>query len=532
MNSKMIKGAVIIGIAGIVVKVLGAFFRIPVINWIGDDGMAYYGVAYSIYAVLIVLATAGLPVAISRLVSENIAQKRYLNAHKVFKVSLTMMSTLGATLFVLCYLGADIMSKMVGLPEAATAVRAISPALFFVPVLASFRGYFQGRQNMNPTAVSELAEQLIRVFVGLFLAWNLLKSGLPKAAAGATFGATAGAAGALCIILIIFFFNKKPIHTKIIRHDQTEEDTKVIIRQILTVAIPILIGSEVMPIMNFIDTGIITNRLVASGWSPDKAKTLFGMLSGQCNTLIGFPQIFTQAVAISLVPAVASEYAIGKIKNVRDNIYIGKRMTMIMAFPCALGMIALAKPILILLFRRNIATVDIASVTLSVMAVGIVFVASVQTSTGVLQAIGKQKIPVYTLIIGAVIKLVLSYVFVGIPSINVVGAAISSVIAYATVAVLNGIYIKKHLGIEFEFKQTYIKPLIASICMGIVAFLTYKAVNLIAGNSISTVIAILMGVVSYGTIIIALKAVTHDELSSMPMGSKLNRIIGKFIKWE
>lgn len=172
VGNKFLKGAAVLALAGILMKVLGAVFRIPLTNMIGTDGMSYYGVAYSIYGALVVLATAGIPVAISRLVSENIAINRYRNAHRVFRVALVMMTGIGLITFLICFFGAEMIASLVKNPEAALAVRATAPALLLVPMFSTFRGYFNGRQNMNPTAISELTEQLVRCGVGLYLAYR------------------------------------------------------------------------------------------------------------------------------------------------------------------------------------------------------------------------------------------------------------------------------------------------------------------------------------------------------------------------
>lgn len=215
-NNKFLKGAAVLGIAGVIVKIIGAVFRIPLTNWIGQDGMSYYGCAYPIYSLFLTVSTAGIPVAISKMVSERITVRNYGGAHKVFKVSLGLLAGLGAVSFLICYLGADFIAGTVqNNPEAASSIRAISLALLFVPILSAFRGYFQGRQNMNPTAVSELTEQTVRAAVGLTLAYSFLTVGLPQAAAGATFGASAGSFAAMVVIALIYVLSRKTIYLKI-----------------------------------------------------------------------------------------------------------------------------------------------------------------------------------------------------------------------------------------------------------------------------------------------------------------------------
>ena len=521
MNSKVIKGAAIIGVAGVIVKVLGAFFRIPLTNWLGADGMAYYGYAYTIYGALVVLATAGLPVAISRLVSENIAVKQYRNAHKVFHISMIMMFLLGAGLFLICFLGAKPLTTLLG-----------NAALLFVPLLSALRGYFQGRQNMNPTAISEITEQLVRIISGLLLAYILLPKGLVKASAGAAFGASIGSLAGLLLVALIYLINKPVIQHKIQRYDQSVEETRAIVKSIVVIAIPIIIGSEIMPIMNMVDTGVIMRRLQATGFSFDESKHLYGLISSYCSTLIGFPQIFTQAVAISLVPAIARYFTLEDKEEVHKHISLGYRLTMLLAFPCAVGIFVLAKPVLLLLYPAKPAEVDEAKVTMMIMAVGIVGLALSQTSTGVLQAIGKQIVPVKHIAIGMVVKIILTYILVGINVLNINGAAISTIVAYVISFTLNNMAVKRYSGTKIDHVQTYVKPFIASAVMGIGVFLMYKLMRMVVGNSISTLVAIMIGVLIYGVLIIFLKVVTPDELETLPMGSKLNRLIRKFIRWE
>ncbi len=529
-GNKFIKGAAVLGIAGVVIKLLGAVFRIPLTNWIGADGMSYYGFAYTIYGALLVLSTAGIPVAISRMVSERIAVGEYRNAHKVFKVATSLLFGIGIVSFAACFFGGEVITKTLGNPDAAYAVKAISPALLFVPLFSAFRGYFQGRQNMNPTAISEITEQLIRVIVGLALAYKLLDTGLKEAAAGASFGASAGSIAGLGIIVVIYLLNRKVIHRKIDLNNQQVEETGVILRKIVGIAIPIIIGSEIMPIMTLIDTGIIMTRLQATGWSYAEAKTLYGLLSGFCNSLIAFPQVFTQAVAVSLVPAIAAAFKVRNSRGVQEHIQLGYRTTMIMAFPCALGIFALAEPIMILLYPEQKASAVAAVPTLMIMAISVIFLAITQTSVGVLQSIGKQMLPVIHLAIGCVGKVILTFILVGIHDINIKGAAIGTMFAYVVALILNNRSVKQYTGVKFDYDLTYVRPCVASVLMGICAFAAHKLTCGFLGNSVATLFAIMVGVVVYVILIFMLKAITLDEVETMPGGTKLSKILKRFVK--
>ena len=530
-GNKFIKGAAILGIAGVVIKLLGAVFRIPLTNLIGDRGMSYYGVAYTIYGALLVLSTAGIPVAISRMVSERIAVGEYRNAHKVFKVATSLLFGIGILSFSVCYFGGEAITAGIGNPDAALAVKAIAPALLFVPLFSAFRGYFQGRQNMNPTAISEITEQLVRVIVGLYLAYTLLDKGLKEAAAGASFGASAGSIAGLGIIVVIYLLNRRTIHRKIDLNNQHVEATSVILRKIIAISVPIIIGSEIMPIMTLIDTSIIMTRLQATGWTPQEAESLYGLLSGFCNSLIAFPQVFTQAVAVSLVPAIAAAFKVRDRAGVQENIQMGYRMTMIMAFPCAFGIFALAEPIMLLLYPAQKASAVAAVPTLMVMAISVIFLAITQTSVGVLQSIGKQMVPVGHLAIGCVGKVIVTYILVGIHDVNIKGAAFGTMLAYVVALVLNNRSVREYTGVKINYNMTYVRPCIAAAIMGVCAFAAHKLLmGLLHSNSIATLLAIVIGAGVYVILIFTVKAITMEEVERMPGGNKLAKVLRKFVK--
>lgn len=529
-TNKVVKGAAVIGIAGIIVKIMGGFFRIPLTNWIGDEGMSYYGFAYNIYGALLVLATAGFPVAISRLVSESIAKNEYKNAHKIFVTSMKIMVTLGIIFSGVCFFAARQITGFFGNPDAAPALKAIAPALLIVPMQASFRGYFQGRQNMNPTAVSEIMEQFVRVITGLLLAYHFMKVGLAQAAAGAAFGAAAGTCASLVLLLIIYFGSRNAIHKKIDLGNQKTLETIELAKKIIYIAVPIIIGAELVPIMNIIDMGVIMKRLQATGWSYQESKEMYGLISGFCVPLIAIPQIFTQAVSVSLVPAISRAAALDNHEEVNDNIALGYRITSIMAFPCALGILALAEPILFLLYPMQKESASAAAPTLMILAVTVLTLAASQTSTGILQALGRQTVPVKNLFIGCIFKVVITFVLVGIPGVNIKGAAIGTFVAEAISFVLNDRAIVGETGAKIRYSITYIRPAIAAGVMGLVVFGVHTGCSLFIGNSLSTLIAIMIGVLIYLVLIFKLKAITLDEVAKFPKGEKLAKVIEKIIR--
>ena len=527
----MIRGAVVIGAAGIMVKIIGVFFRIPLTNWIGELGMSYYQVAYTIYSALLIMATAGFPIALSRMISENVAMGRNRNAYRIFRVFLILMGVVGTLLFLLCYFGADAISAFVGNPLAASAVKSIAPAILILSLLSAYRGYFQGRQNMNPTALTQILEQLIRVIVGLTLTGILIKGGLERAAAGAAFGATAGATAALVFIAFIFILHKKSINKRITLGDQSCDDVTAIIRKILILAIPIIIGAEVIPIMNGLDLVMVTRRLQATGWSEAEAQSLYAVLSAFCSSLVGIPHVFIQSIAISIVPAIASATARNSVNEVRENVSLGYKLMMLISAPCAFGMLFLARPILYLMYPMRIEGAEIAVVPLMILSLSIIFISIYNTTTGILQAVNKQWLPALHLAIGALIKIPILFVTVGIESLNIRGACVSTVVAFVVAAYLNTRAVEKHTGVKAEI-GVLLKPVLVSVIMGLVAFLCQKGLAHIIGGRVATVFAVLVGVIIYLVLAVTCRLVSAQELRMLPKGRKINAAIGRFIDWE
>ena len=525
------QGAIILGAAGIFIKILGAVFRIPLANMIGPLGMSYYQSAYPVYVLFLTLATTGIPIAISKMVSERIATDNYYEASKVFKVSFIPLALIGVTSTAICLFGAEIITEIVGVPEARYSMRAIAPALMIVSVMAAFRGYFQGMQNMKLTAVSQSVEQLVRVTCGLFLAFYFLRAGLQYSAAGAAFGATAGAVAGLICVLAIYFKNRPGLLLKIAGSRSANGDSvKNILVRIIIFAVPITIGASIMPIMNIIDLGMVVRVLTSAGYDGELAKVMYGELSGMVGPLISLPQVLTQAVSMSLVPAISIAYKNGDVSFMHENIKWGLRCALIIGLPCAFGLMILSEQIMVMVYPLQRASAVSAAEILFIMGIGVVFLATVQTLTGVLQGIGKQRLPVRNLAIGAAVKLVLSYNLIKTPGIGAKGAAVGTVAAFMIASILNMIEVRRHTAVKLDLVMTYVKPAFAAITMAAAVWSSYKAFGLFLGNAPATLISIVLGAAIYFFMIFVFKAITKDELLKFPKGGKLVKIVDKFVK--
>lgn len=520
-KDNFLKGAFILGSAGIVVKIMGAFFRIPLGRFLGGEGIGYYQVGYTVFNFLMAFTVAGFPTAISKLVSEKRAKHDYKGAHKIFKTSFYLLLGLGITgTIVLALITPYLVNNVFGTPNSFYAVFAMAPALFFLCILAAFRGYFQGTKNMKPTAISQVVEQFARVTVGIGLALFLLnKFDIRFAAAGASFGATVGGAAGLLMMLYIYNNSKNSLFPKDVVHIQSGEQTsKQIIKNILKISIPISLGAAVMPLINMLDTFIVLRRLQDIGFSASEATRLFGQLSGMANTLINLPQVITVAIAMSIVPVIAEAAEISDLDSVRDNTKSGVKLALLVGLPASVGLASLATPIMMMLFPNEPAS---AGQVLLFLSFGVLFLTQLQTLTGVLQGLGKPHIPVINLLIGAGFKLVITYTLTGIPHINVKGAAIGTVFAYFIAFMLNLISVKKATGVTFDFTEFILKPVLSAGTMGMIVIVAYKQLLPFLGNSLSTVIAIGMGGLVYFIMLFKTRTIVKDDIELLPKGERI-----------
>ncbi len=524
-SALLMKGATILVIAGIVSKIFGAIFRIPLTNMIGAEGQAYYSAAYAVYNLLFVIATAGFPVAISRMVSSRIAEGDFINAHKSYKLAMKVSWALGIISFIVMFFGAGAIASAYKNPGAEASMKAISVALLFTPVVASMRGYYQGRQNMKPTGITEVIEQMMRVAVGLTLAYMFYKTNLQYAAAGATFGASAGIIAALVAMAVIYARDKEP-RSKLLEGSVVKAETdKKRLKELFAFLIPITIGASVMPIMFNIDAGIIVRRLLATGWDPVMAKKLYGLMGGFCDPIINLPNIFIDAICISLMPAVTTAFTLNNKKDMDDHIKTGLKTMMIITYPCAIGLIVLAKPILTMLYYRKYDEALLAVPALQILALSIITLSIMRTLQSCLQGIGKMMLPVYNLFIGAIVKAVSSYILLGIPAVNINGAAIGSVLAYVTAGILNFRALKKYTNVSLDMRSIFFRPLVAALIMGVAAIVSYKLLFLItSSNAVSTLVSVMFAAAVYFVSAFLTGAVTKDEIELIPKGDLIYRL--------
>lgn len=524
-NRNFVRGAAMLGVAGIIVKIVGAAFRIPLGNWIGAVGMSYYQTAYPIYNWLLVVSTAGIPTAIAKMISEKDAVGDRAGVHQIFRTAFWLLLCIGFGTMVLLILGSRWLCDVVKNPDAVYSMITIAPALLFVSLMSVYRGYFQGLQEMKAYAASQVVEQVFRVGVGLGMAFYLYRISIPYAAAGATFGATLGSmVGAAFMFWCYRRFKKQ--QEPVVSEDFERESTGDIIRRMVSIAVPVTIGASVLPIMNLIDLGIVMNRLTEIGMG-DVAKNLYGQLTGYAATVVNLPMIVTAAIQISLVPAI-SQFAVHNAKKELDNmIETGIRMGLIIALPSTLGLVVLAKHIMLLLYPMQLQDAISAGNILTVLGWGVLGLSMFQVLTGILQGLGKPWIPARNLAVAAALKLVLSYFLVGIPTLNIMGAAGSTAAAFGLAALLNYFSLRRLSPHRMNVNQVLLKPLIASGAMVVTALASYSLFAGIVGNSIATLASVLLSGIVYLVILIMVGGLTEEDYTLLPGGRKLRKLAEK-----
>lgn len=535
-KTSFVKGAAILGIAGLLGKLIGALYRIPLTNIIGPEGMGLYQIAYPIYAFLVVISTAGLPTAISKMVSERVAWGDPIGAHRVFRMSFKILIVIGISSMFLMLAGNQILAQILGNSKSNLSIMAIAPSLFFVSILSAYRGYFQGFQMMAPTAVSQVVEQLVKLLIGFTLAIQWKMNGVEYGAAGALTGVTLGELAALVLLVGVYSrirrMQKRQDYMK--QQKATTESYKDIGLQLFRIAVPVTLGASIMPLVGFVDTILVINRLKVIGFAESNATALFGLLTGAVNTLVNMPAVLTVALSMSLVPAIAESFARKDQKSVKKKTLIGLRLAMLIGLPSSIGLFFLAEPILRMLYTSfTNYELMVSTHLLQMMSIGIVFLFLIQTTTGILQGMGKVMIPVRNLCIGASLKVIASYLLIGIPFFNIQGATIGTVVCYSVAAVLNMISVFRVTDMRIPYKELFCKPMLSAGGMIVAIWLVrVRMIQTGQNGSLGTLLTILAGMATYGILLLITGTLKEEDMMLVPGGEKVNRIMRLTGLWK
>ena len=531
-------GAAILAAGILIVKLIGMFYKIPLINIIGEAGAADFNNAYNIYAVLLTVSTAGLPVAVSKLVSEANALNRRNQVRRTFRLALVLFLTLGLISFLVMFFRADALAGMMNDSKAAAGIRALAPAVVCVGCLAALRGYSQGHSNMAPTSVSQIIEALCKLVVGLGLAFWLVKQGKDPdvAAAGAITGVTVGTVVALVYMVLDFFLSRGREDT----HGTDRPDSAgSILANILKIAVPITLSSSMVGIVTVIDSSLVQGQLQSALDLTEKAsRTLYGNYSGALN-IYNLPTSLMAAITASVIPAVSAALARRDRRGAARITGSALRITALLSFPMGVGLFVLGTPIIRLLFPSL--NVEVAGPLLSTLGVATPFVCMVLVCNSVLQAHGFINLPVIVMVLGGIVKIVNNYNLVG--AIGIAGAPVGNILCFGLALVLDLVVITRVIPNRPRLLPIFVKPAIASAIMGGAAWAVYGLLSRILtaeqvneagetirvvsrmGNALGIFLAIAVAGVVYLVLVVALRAISREDLSLMPKGDKLARLL-------
>lgn len=530
---QFVKGAAILGVAGLVSKLLGAVYRIPYQNIAGDIGLYVYMQVYPLYTTLLILATAGFPIAISKIVSERVAVGDAIGARRAFRVASLALIVLGLFFFLLLYAGAPLVAAFMGDGHLTTPLRAVAWSLPLVPMAAILRGYFQGHQNMMPTGVSQVVEQLIRViFILLTAFWAMSQyQDAYLAGTGAVFAAFPG--GVAAVLVLLWYWRKDKQGRQLVAEQGQSQGVaawtnRQILRSLLFYALPICMGALVLPLIPLVDSITVVNMLQWSGMPEDLAKLAKGAFDrGQ--PLIQFGTFFATSLSLALVPAISEAVAQRQHQMIASRSEVAIRLTFLLGLPASFGLALLAEPINVMLYGDTNGTE-----ALAVQSFTIVFATLSISSAGILQGLGRVMRPARNLFIGVVVKLILNLVLV--PIWGITGGAMSTVLAYLVAMGLNVLAVKKYTGAAIGIRQTVLKPLISVLIMSVVVIVVEWGASSLLGSAavpqrlFHTVVGLLAvgcGALVYLLALLRTGGLTRTDIQFLPKGKRIASLLSK-----
>ena len=561
--------------AAIIVKVIGAVYKIPLMNIIGGEGFGYYNTAYTIFTPLYTIATAGIPVAVARMVSECVTLGRYRDVRRIFQISMTCFLVTGTAGSLIMLFGSKFLASTVcNNPGATLAVIMLSPAVFFLCMTSAYRGYYQGLRNMYPTAISQIIEAVVKVLVGLSLTlvvmnWGIAEynkngsfygidlgissEGLSAASAVAPIAAAAAIGGVMIstmvgmLYMMLHYRLRGDGITQAELYDAPEAQPRsALLNTLITISIPVCLATLSTNITNLIDLVSLMSRMeyairldhltvlgMYEGLLPAELgldglpNYLYGVYSGMPVTLFNLVPAIATTFGTAALPSVAAAWTSHNRHRIKASIDTVLRLTTIVAIPAGFGLSVLAKEILTLLYPMRLTEVEIAAPLLKVMGITVVFVCTCASCHSILQGIGKERLPLFFMLAGAGVKLAVNYIFVAIPSLNIQAAPYGSLICYILIMIMDIAAINRSARIRVNLYAVFIKPLFAGALCAAGAKFAYVFGNIFLSDNLSTVFAIGIAVIIYGVTMLLIKGITKKDFLMIPKGEKIAKILEK-----
>lgn len=525
----------ILAAASIIVRLIGIAYRIPMVNIIGDEGMGYYGTAFNVYNIALLLSSYSLPLAVSKMVSARLAGKQYRNAERIFKAALFYATVVGAAAAAIIWFGSDFFAREVFfMPYASFALKTLAPTVWIMAYLGVFRGYFQGRGTMVPTAASQIFEQIVNAIVSvaagsiLFneaLKTEILKeetgSGLSNAwgAAGGTIGTGAGALTALLFLLLLFFLCRSSFLRQVKRDRSGRfESYGTILRVLFFTVVPVILSSVIYNVNSVLDNGILAYNFSTAGRT-EEFTALWGIYTGKYHLLINVPMAMSNALSSSLIPSISQAAAVGDRRMMRARTAMAIRFSCVIAIPSTVGLTVLAGPVNNLLFSGD----NSVAIQMTIYgSLAVVFYSISTVTNAVLQGIDKMRLPIIHALISLVLHLAALELFFYVFDLGIYSMVYANILFAVFMCILNAVSLKKYLKYRQEIRKTILLPAAASAVMGAAAFGTYQLFYRVCGsNLVSTVVSILLAILVYGVLLIKFGCLNQDELRRMPGGTRL-----------
>ena len=531
-KQSFLHGAALLALATAVVKLIGAFYKIPLKMIIGDQGYGYFITAYDVYSVLLLISTAGFPVAMSRMISQassldnqNQVRRIYRTAQRIF-LGIGVVSSL---FMILC--SKWLAEKVLMQPDAAYAIACLGPCALFMGIISTFRGFFQGHGNMAPTSASQVLEAFVKLIIGLGLAFVVTQRyhDVPMAAAGAILGVTGS-----CVISAIYLYKKfRPAYNSLPRTEDVPDSFGKTAGGLLTIAVPITIGSAGLQLLTILEQKLYMSRLLHTlGVPQGDADTMKGIYS-MSMTIYNMPCSFIVPIAISVIPAITSALTLKNHAGVKGTEESAARIAGLISIPCAVGLGLLARPIMALLGGYTGEKLDLAAKLMSILSVCVFLYAIIQYTNALLQSHGFAYVPVIHMLSAGSAKLLIVYLLVGNPNLGILGAPIGSVLGYSAIAALNLLAIRRLVPQKPALLSNLLRPLLPAALMGISVFGTYQALLITLGFTGSKINRMLLcgcpiavGIVMYVVGIVLFKTIKREDCLLLPKGEK----IAKFLK--
>ena len=533
-RSNFIVQGSILAVASIISRIVGMLYRVPLKAIIGKVGNDYYGTAFEVYSIVLIISCYSIPLAVSKLVAARLANKRMKDAYMVLRGAVLFAILSGGAASAIIFFGADFFAEVLKTPYAAVALKCLWPVPMVVALVGVFRGFFQGQHTMLPSAVSQIIEQIVNAVVSIVAAYFLFSYGsrvgavigdtegiaAAYGAAGGTIGTGSGAVAALIFIVLIYLLYRRRLRRKVLRdHSANTESLGSIMVVLFLTIVPVLLSTTLYNVSSIIDQWIFKDIAYEQLYTSRQISEWWGVYTGQYKVLINVPISIASAMAASSVPSLTEAFNSDNPGLVRRRIHTATRFIMVIAFPCAIGMAVLSKPIMMLLFQDP---ENSSAIMLILGAVAIVFYSLSTLSNGLLQGIDRMRIPVMNAVISLVLQALLLVFLMRIFKLHIYAVIIANAFYAFLMCLLNGFAVRRYSGTKQNFFTTYLIPAVAAGIMGVIVFVIYRIVMLFGDyNAIATIISIVVGACSYFIVLLMLHGVSEQELYRFPKGDLL-----------